>query len=371
MARRRARTGRGRASAGRRGRAASPSGTAGTPPAPGSSPCRGGRCRPSAPRPSPGPGRCRPPGRRGRSSPAWHVAAPSSRRSSRRVTPGRRPRAGTRSGDSEPTHAEVDRLDPRRHRPERPHPPSARGVPVTHVDAVAPRLLPGGSTAAPAQAAWRDVVAAYVGLTKPRVIELLLLTTVPVMFFAARRRARRWGWWSRPSSAARCRRARRRRSTASTTATSTSRCAAPGAGRCHGTSSRRARRWSSASCSACCRRWSWPSGSTGSPPALACWPNAFYVFVYTMLLKRRTTQNIVWGGAGRLLPGADRLDRRHRRAGLGAGGAVRGGLLLDPAAHLGAGAALPRGLRRRRRADAAGRRAGRRGRPADRRSTAG
>ena len=32
----------------------------------------------------------------------------------------------------------------------------------------------------------RDVVAAYVGLMKPRVIELLLLTTVPVMFFAAR-----------------------------------------------------------------------------------------------------------------------------------------------------------------------------------------
>ena len=31
---------------------------------------------------------------------------------------------------------------------------------------------------------WRDVVGAYVGLTKPRVIELLLLTTVPVMFFA-------------------------------------------------------------------------------------------------------------------------------------------------------------------------------------------
>src|SRR3954454_22462750 len=33
---------------------------------------------------------------------------------------------------------------------------------------------------------FRDVVGAYVGLTKPRVIELLLLTTVPVMFFAAR-----------------------------------------------------------------------------------------------------------------------------------------------------------------------------------------
>ena len=32
----------------------------------------------------------------------------------------------------------------------------------------------------------RDVVAAYVGLTKPRIIELLLLTTVPVMFLAER-----------------------------------------------------------------------------------------------------------------------------------------------------------------------------------------
>ena len=32
----------------------------------------------------------------------------------------------------------------------------------------------------------KDVLGAYVGLTKPRVIELLLLTTVPVMFFADR-----------------------------------------------------------------------------------------------------------------------------------------------------------------------------------------
>src|SRR6195952_1109964 len=36
----------------------------------------------------------------------------------------------------------------------------------------------------PERASVRDVVGAYVGLTKPRVIELLLLTTVPVMFFA-------------------------------------------------------------------------------------------------------------------------------------------------------------------------------------------
>ena len=32
----------------------------------------------------------------------------------------------------------------------------------------------------------RDVLGAYVGLMKPRIIELLLLTTVPVMFLAQR-----------------------------------------------------------------------------------------------------------------------------------------------------------------------------------------
>jgi heme o synthase len=36
--------------------------------------------------------------------------------------------------------------------------------------------------------------------------------------------------------------------------------------------------------------------------ALAVAANAFYVFVYTMLLKRRTTQNIVWGGLAGCFP---------------------------------------------------------------------
>jgi protoheme IX farnesyltransferase len=31
----------------------------------------------------------------------------------------------------------------------------------------------------------RDVIAAYVGLTKPRIVELLLVTTLPAMFLAA------------------------------------------------------------------------------------------------------------------------------------------------------------------------------------------
>src|SRR5690349_5574241 len=72
--------------------------------------------------------------------------------------------------------------------------PSAHVLPrfstVSHVgpNAAASARPSTGDPGAAAEAAktWRDVVAAYVGLTKPRVIELLLLTTVPVMFYAAR-----------------------------------------------------------------------------------------------------------------------------------------------------------------------------------------
>ena len=48
-----------------------------------------------------------------------------------------------------------------------------------------PSVSPPESTGRPAPASGRarvvDVVMAYIALTKPRVIELLLLTTVPVM----------------------------------------------------------------------------------------------------------------------------------------------------------------------------------------------
>lgn len=36
------------------------------------------------------------------------------------------------------------------------------------------------------EASWRSTLGAYVALTKPRIIELLLVTTVPVMFLAQR-----------------------------------------------------------------------------------------------------------------------------------------------------------------------------------------
>lgn len=38
----------------------------------------------------------------------------------------------------------------------------------------------------PATRSWRRSVGAYIALTKPRIIELLLVTTVPVMFLAER-----------------------------------------------------------------------------------------------------------------------------------------------------------------------------------------
>ena len=80
----------------------------------------------------------------------------------------------------------------------------------------------------------------------------------------------------------------------------------------------------------------------------------FYVFVYTLGLKRRTASNIVIGGAAGCFPGAGRLGRRHRHRRLAGRGAVRGDLPVDAAALLGAGHAIPRRLRGGRRADAAG-----------------
>ena len=42
-----------------------------------------------------------------------------------------------------------------------------------------------GSVAASSGARFWDIVKAYVALTKPRIIELLLVTTAPAMFLAA------------------------------------------------------------------------------------------------------------------------------------------------------------------------------------------
>jgi protoheme IX farnesyltransferase len=171
-------------------------------------------------------------------------------------------------------------------------PQASASEPPETVDAVPE---PDGSTG------WKDVVAAYVGLTKPRVIELLLLTTVPVMFFAQRGvpplglvvATVIGGTLSAGSASAyncvydrdideQMRRTRRR--------------ALPR----HMVSAGSALVFATVLAvlsTVVLGLWvNWLSAG------LSVLANAFYVFVYTMLLKRRTTQNIVWGGLAGCFP---------------------------------------------------------------------
>lgn len=147
----------------------------------------------------------------------------------------------------------------------------------------------------------RTVIGAYVALTKPRIVELLLLTTVPVMFLAERAVpplglvvATVMGGTLAAGSAnalncvvdrdidEQMLRTRRRPLPRHQVS--------PGAalvfGLCLGLLATLllgfAVNWLSA--------------------LLALAANVFYVVGYTMLLKRRTTQNIVWGGAAGCFP---------------------------------------------------------------------
>lgn len=165
--------------------------------------------------------------------------------------------------------------------------------------AVDPRVSEHSSETGPARV--RDVVTAYVGLMKPRVIELLLLTTVPVMFFAARgvpelglvAATVLGGTLSAGSASAfnnvydrdideQMRRTRRR--------------ALPR----HIVNPRSATVFGfvlAVVSTLVLGVWvNWLSAG------LALGANAFYVLVYTMYLKRRTTQNIVWGGLAGCFP---------------------------------------------------------------------
>jgi protoheme IX farnesyltransferase len=156
-------------------------------------------------------------------------------------------------------------------------------------------------TRTPGPSSTRDVLAAYVGLTKPRIIELLLLTTVPVMFLAQQGvpslglvvATVLGGTLSAGSANAlncvydadideRMRRTRRR--------------ALP-----RHIVTRRAALVFGLALGVLSTLWlgllvNWLSAG------LALAANVFYVVGYTMILKRRTTQNIVWGGAAGCFP---------------------------------------------------------------------
>jgi protoheme IX farnesyltransferase len=167
------------------------------------------------------------------------------------------------------------------------------------VTAVDSQVSVSGRT--PETATLRDVVMAYVGLTKPRVIELLLLTTVPVMFFAQRGvpplglvvATVVGGTLSAgAANALNCvydrdideqmRRTRRR--------------ALPR----HIVSPRAALVFGLAMVVLSTLVLGFTVNWLSSMLALAA--TAFYLFGYTMLLKRRTAQNIVWGGIAGCFP---------------------------------------------------------------------
>ncbi|GGO24482.1 protoheme IX farnesyltransferase [Microbispora rosea subsp. aerata] len=169
---------------------------------------------------------------------------------------------------------------------------------LTNKQTVAP-LGPAATATAPRSIG--ALVKAYVALTKPRIIELLLITTLPVMFLAARGLPDPW------------------------TATATMVFGTLSAGsanvlNCYidrdiDRTMRRTRRRPLAKHDVS------PMGAlifgvilgtlstlglaltvNGLAAALSLGAILFYVFVYSLVLKRRTSQNIVWGGIAGCMP---------------------------------------------------------------------
>ncbi len=172
---------------------------------------------------------------------------------------------------------------------------------MTHVGQSAPATEGAESTEDAPRTTVKDVLAAYIGLTKPRVIELLLLTTVPVMFYADRgvpplglvAATVIGGAFSAGSASVfncvydrdideQMRRTRRR--------ALPRHIVSPMAALIFGVAL-------AVASTAILLAWVNPLSA-----ALSLGANAFYVLVYTMLLKRRTTQNIVWGGLAGCFP---------------------------------------------------------------------
>lgn len=180
-----------------------------------------------------------------------------------------------------------------------PQPPVL--APVAAVDV--PRLGTGSSVAMPQRSSGQalGVIGAYVALTKPRIVELLLLTTVPVMFLAQRGvpslslvLATVVGGTLAAGSAnalncvvdrdidERMLRTRRRPLPRHQVSPTAALVFALSLGVAATALLGLAVNWLSA--------------------LLALGANVFYVVGYTMLLKRRTSQNIVWGGAAGCFP---------------------------------------------------------------------
>jgi protoheme IX farnesyltransferase len=174
---------------------------------------------------------------------------------------------------------------------------------VLRVTSLAETISAVAPAAAPLQgiARARATVGAYVALTKPRIIELLLVTTVPTMVLAARG----WPGWGL---------------TVATLVGGSLAAGSANALNCwwdrdidvvmHRTSKRPLARHTVTPNAALVFGLVLGVLATAElalttnvlSALLADAAIAFYVCVYTMLLKRRTSQNIVWGGAAGCMP---------------------------------------------------------------------
>ena len=206
-------------------------------------------------------------------------------------------------------------------------------------------------SAVPDQPRWGQTAADYLALTKPRIIELLLVTTFPTMFLPGRGLPSVWLIGSTLVGG-----------TVSAAAANTLNC------------------YLDRDIDSVMHRTKNRPLVTGaiSPPAavrfgvaltvistlwlglLVNWLSAalslgaivLYVGLYTMLLKRRTSQNIVWGRRCRLYAGPHRLVCRHQLACVAGVGALHDHLLVDAAALLAVVDAFQGRVRGRRGADA-------------------
>nr|WP_084635095.1 heme o synthase [Propionicicella superfundia] len=162
-------------------------------------------------------------------------------------------------------------------------------------------ITDSATTQTPAKRTGREIIAAYVGLTKPRIIELLLVTTIPAMFLAAGGVPDLWVvLWTMTGGTLAAASANvfnsvldadidqhmRRTRNRPMPRHSVSRGAAFAFGAVLGVGSVVVL----------------GLGTTPLAALLAVVANAYYVFVYTMALKRRTSQNIVWGGIAGCFP---------------------------------------------------------------------
>ena len=170
---------------------------------------------------------------------------------------------------------------------------------MTAVDSRRAAAVPVGSR--PPRSA-RQAVAGYVALTKPRIIELLLVTTVPTMLLAEggipslRLVAATLVGGALAAGSANTLNCYLDRDIDQVMHRTERRPLATGAGRARG------RRSSSGWCSGRSRSAGCGVTTGWLPAVLALAAIAFYVGVYTMALKRRTPQNIVWGGAAGCMP---------------------------------------------------------------------